>query len=172
MGDLRRLVLLRHAKAETPPGLSDEMRPLALRGRRQCADVAAHLRSAGLVPDAVLVSGALRTRQTWELVRAALGEEVSAHVEVTDRLYLAGVTELLEVVREVGPDVATLLVVGHEPTISATAARLAGDGAPEHLAQVRAGVPTATSAVLQTGVAWSALGAGDARLVEVVRPPR
>ncbi|EYR63037.1 phosphohistidine phosphatase [Actinotalea ferrariae CF5-4] len=170
MGAARRLVLLRHAKAETPASLSDEMRPLALRGRRQCADVAAYLRTAGLVPDAVLVSSALRTRQTWELVCSALGDDVPAQVEVTDRLYLAGVRELLELVRQVDAGVGTLLVVGHEPTVSATASGLAGQGEPEHLAQVRTGLSTAAAAVLETDVPWADLGAGGARLLDVSRP--
>jgi phosphohistidine phosphatase len=168
---VRRLVLLRHAKAESPTSMSDELRPLALRGRRQCADVAAALRDAGLVPDAVVVSSALRTRQTWDLVRTALGEHAPERVDVTERLYLAGVSELLAVVGEVGDDVTTLLVVGHEPTVSATAAHLAGEGDAVHVAQVRAGLPTATSAVLETSVGWSDLGRGAARLVDVVRPP-
>jgi phosphohistidine phosphatase len=166
----RRLVLLRHAKAETPTSLSDEMRPLALRGRRQCADVAHHLRVGGLVPDAVLVSSALRTRQTWELVRSALGPDAPEQVTVTERLYLAGVRELLEVVQETGADVTTLLVVGHEPTVSALAAALAGEGDAAHVAQVRTGLSTATAAVLETHAAWSALGPGDARILDVVRP--
>lgn len=166
----RRLVLLRHAKAETPPSLSDEMRPLALRGRRQCADVAAHLRGAGLVPDAVLVSSALRTRQTWELVRSALAQDAPERVEVTDRLYLAGVRELLEAVQETGADVTTLLVVGHEPTVSALAAALAAEGDAAHLAQVRTGLATATAAVLETRSAWAALAPGAARLLDVLRP--
>lgn len=168
---VRRLVLLRHAKAESPASLSDEMRPLALRGRRQCADVAASLRHAALLPDAVVVSSALRTRQTWDLVRTGLGEHATDRVEVTGRLYLAGVDELLEIVREVDEDVTTLLVVGHEPTVSAAAAHLAGEGDPAHLAQVRTGLPTATSAVLETQAAWAALGPGAARLLDVVRPP-
>lgn len=171
MADARRLVLLRHAKAESPASLSDELRPLALRGRRQCADVARALRGADLVPDAVVVSSALRTRQTWDLVRTGLGELATTRVEVTERLYLADVGELLEVVRAVDADVTTLLVVGHEPTVSATAARLAGEGEPAHLAQVRTGLPTATSAVLETSVSWSQLGPGAARLLDVVRPP-
>ena len=95
----------------------------------------------------------------------------ATRVEVTERLYLADVGELLEVVRAVDADVTTLLVVGHEPTVSATAARLAGEGEPAHLAQVRTGLPTATSAVLETSVSWSQLGPGAARLLDVVRPP-
>lgn len=167
----RRLVLLRHAKAET--GQADALRPLSLTGRAQCADVGHALRASGLAPDRVLVSSALRTRQTWELVRVALGEVVDAEVEVTDRLYGAAPSDVLELVRAVGAAASTVLVVGHEPTTSSTAAVLVRVGSgPEHaLASVRTGLPTAGYAVL--GVEdWAALDRGTAQLLDVVRPPR
>ena len=46
----RRLVLLRHAKAEQG-GQADELRTLALAGRRQCGKVAASLTELDLVPE-------------------------------------------------------------------------------------------------------------------------
>lgn len=167
----RRLVLLRHAKAEPGGALADELRPLSMEGRRQCAEVAAQLRGGAGVPERVLVSSAVRTRQTWELVRGALAVGTPADVEVTDRLYDAGPGEVLDVVAAVDEHVRTLLVVGHEPAVSAVASLLAGaDGDAAALTQVRAGLPTAGLAVLDVRAPWSALGPGDARLVDVLRP--
>ncbi|MBO1750214.1 histidine phosphatase family protein [Actinotalea sp. BY-33] len=174
-GAPRRLVLLRHAKAETAGGTSDELRPLSLVGRRQSQQVGARLLQAGLVPGHVLVSSALRTRQTWELLRGALGEDASPVVEVQDLLYEARTTDVLELVHGVDPEVRTVLVVGHEPTMSATTAVLARTpevtGAPDagDLAQVRTGLSTATFAVLEVED-WAGVGRGTATLREVVRP--
>src|SRR5690625_4581183 len=67
------LVLLRHAKAEAA-GPSDFERKLSAPGRSQARRVAAHLVAAGLAPDVVLCSAALRARQTWEQVAAGLTE--------------------------------------------------------------------------------------------------
>lgn len=168
----RRLVLLRHAKAEPAGSVPDELRPLALTGRRQCGDVGARLASGGLVPEHVLVSSAVRTRQTWELVRQALGDVPEPEVVVTDELYGAGPADVLALVRGVDVRVATVLVVGHEPTMSITAAMLADPAPPVgDLPALRTGLPTAGYAVLETAD-WSALTGPVARLLEVARPPR
>jgi len=169
--DVRRLVLLRHAKAEHPAGqVPDAQRPLALLGRRQSGRIGATLAEAGLVPDLVLCSSSLRTRQTWDLARAALGAE-PGEVVLTDVVYSADVEDVVELVQEEGGDARTVLVVGHEPTMSATAAYLADAGSPENLVDlVRSGVPTGTYAVLEVRGGWDGLREGSARLVRVVRP--
>ncbi|HEY0216224.1 MAG TPA: histidine phosphatase family protein [Cellulomonas sp.] len=164
------LVLLRHAKAEPAGSLDDRLRPLALAGRRQASGVGASLHEAGLVPDLVLVSSAVRTRQTWDLVRAGLG--LSPEVaRISDDVYDAGVRSLLELLHDVPAEVRTLLVVGHEPTVSQTAAALAGPGSDEaSVTRVRVGVPTATYSVLDVPGGWAALQPDAARLQRVVAP--
>ncbi|WP_454043657.1 SixA phosphatase family protein [Cellulosimicrobium sp. Marseille-Q8652] len=169
-GGARRLVLLRHAKAERAGAVDDVLRPLRLDGRRQAGRVGAALREGGLVPDRVLCSSALRTRQTWDLLAAHLGD-VRPDVTVTDALYVADVADVLELLRQTDPRVRTLLVVGHEPTMAATASYLAdpaSDGGA--LAQVRVGVPTATYSVLESDAAWQDWRPGGALLTYVGRP--
>ena len=183
----RTLVVLRHAKAEPAQGGSDEIRPLALTGRRQASSVGHHLQDAGLLPEVVLVSTALRTRQTWDLAQAGLREiapevdlrdelyaalrEIAPEVDLRDELYAASAGDLLEAVRGVDARVRTLLVVGHEPAVSGLAAYLAGDGSDSSaVAQVRAGVPTASLSVLRAEGPWDGWGRGSARLEGVFRP--
>lgn len=162
-------MILRHAKAEHPGAVVDHERPLALLGRRQSTAVGAELARAGLAPARVLCSSALRTRQTWELVRGALtaaGAPAAGAVEVSDGLYDAGPAELVALVREVPEQDATVLVVGHEPAVSHTAAVLAGPGSDDAaVARVRTGVPTGAWSVLEVDGPWSDLDAGGARLV-------
>lgn len=166
----RTLVVLRHAKAEPAQGGSDEIRPLALTGRRQASSVGHHLQDAGLLPEVVLVSTALRTRQTWELAQAGL-REIAPEVDLRDELYAASAGDLLEAVRGVDARVRTLLVVGHEPAVSGLAAYLAGDGSDSSaVAQVRAGVPTASLSILRAEGPWDGWGRGSARLEGVFRP--
>ncbi len=169
----RRLVLLRHAKAE-PAGesTSDEVRPLALAGRRQAGRVGQLLLAAGLVPELALVSPAVRTRQTWELLRGAFG---GAEPEVVhdDVVYSGGVSEVVAALRTVDERVRTVLVVGHEPTMSQAAAALAGPGSDTAaLMRVRAHLSTAAYAVveLEPEQHWDALTPGAARLRTVVSP--
>ncbi|SDS58775.1 SixA phosphatase family protein [Paraoerskovia marina] len=168
---LHRLVLLRHAKAEPAGNGDDVLRPLALNGRKHAGRVGEALAAAGLVPDLVLCSSALRTRQTWELAASRLPTTVP--VDVHDSLYAASVNDLLDVLQTVDARVRTLLVVGHEPTMAATAERLGGPGSLDGaVAQVRVGVPTATYSVLESAEPWAAWEPRSARLVEVTRPPR
>jgi phosphohistidine phosphatase len=165
---MRRLVLLRHAKAEPPSELPDEKRPLALRGRDQAVKVGAALVAAGLVPDAVLVSGAVRSRQTWDLARKHLGEPP---VAFTDDLLGAMPRGVLALVRGLDPATRTVLVIGHEPAMAGTAELLAGPGSEDGaLAQVRVGVPTGTYSVLESDADWAAWDRKTARLTEVTRP--
>ena len=119
----RRLLLLRHAKAEHPESIPDIQRPLSLVGRKQSTKVGAAVAADDLVPDLVLCSSSVRTRQTWDLVRSSLGTDPD--VRYLDDLYYAGSSALVELVRAVPADVRTVLVVGHEPTMS-QAARPAG----------------------------------------------
>ncbi|WP_263730919.1 SixA phosphatase family protein [Cellulomonas sp. SG140] len=165
----RTLLLLRHAKADRPHGVVDHERPLSLEGRRQAAQVGARWAAAGLLPDVVWCSSALRTRQTWELVARSSGAE--ARLLLSDDVYDAGAADLVELLRTTPADARTVAVVGHEPSISTVSAVLAALGSdPAAVAQVRAGVPTAAWSVLRPYDGWSELGRGRARLLAVHRP--
>lgn len=147
MGDAQlRLIVMRHAKAGELPGRPDAERALTGRGRRDAAAAGRWLRESGLVPDAVICSAAVRTRQTWEEVAARLGREVDASMD--GRLYDAGVPEVLEVAAETSPDVATLLCVGHNPAMARLAADLTGS---------QLEFPTSAIAVVSLPGPWDAL---------------
>lgn len=163
----RRLLLLRHAKAEHPD-VPDIQRPLSLVGRKQSGKVGRALAADGLVPDLVLCSSSVRTRQTWDLVRSSLGDD--PEVRHLDDLYYAGSSALVELVRTVPARARTVLVVGHEPTMSQAAVLLAGpDSDPATLERVRVGVPTASWSLLEVD-AWDTLAAGTAALRRLAVP--
>ncbi|KAJ8145077.1 hypothetical protein OY671_001839 [Metschnikowia pulcherrima] len=170
-GGTRRLVSSRHAKAEPGGGSVDDVsRPLASNGRRQAVRVGAASRETGLVPERVSCSSASRTRQTWELSSAHSGD-VAPDVLVSDGLYAADVADVSDLSRTTDPRVRTSLVVGHEPTMAATAsysADPASDGGA--LAQVRVGVPTATYSVSESGASWGAWEPQAASSTYVGRP--
>ena len=67
---MRRLILLRHAKSDRPPGIVDLDRPLNDRGKRAAPQMGAYLAAEGLIPEAVVVSPAKRTRETWEAIQS------------------------------------------------------------------------------------------------------
>lgn len=112
------LVLVRHASAE-PAHRDDHARRLTSHGRAEAVELRAWL--ADVQPDRVLVSSAARARETWELAGAV-------PADVSDDLYAAGTTELRELVGLTPPEVTTLVVVGHNPTLERLAWEL--DDAP------------------------------------------
>ncbi|MEV8553503.1 histidine phosphatase family protein [Streptomyces glaucescens] len=168
----RRLVVLRHAKSARPPegrGVPDHDRPLAPRGRRDAPAAGRALATAGCLPDLVLCSTALRARETWE--RAAARWATRPPVRHDPRLYAAGAAGLLAVVREVPPEVGTLLLVGHNPGLEDLVLGLAGDGLDDTLDRVRAKFPTSAIAVLAWhGTDWGALAPGAALLTRLTVP--
>src|SRR5918998_6449827 len=99
---MRRLMLLRHAKAGPLAAGGDLERPLAESGRTGAQSLGAYLAGEQLDPDLVLVSPARRTRETWE----ALSSSLQAQMRVEPRLYDDGDPErLLAIVQETEPAV-------------------------------------------------------------------
>jgi phosphohistidine phosphatase len=166
----RTLLLLRHAKSSwSEPALSDHDRPLAPRGRRAAGLIAAHLRAAEIRPALVLCSSARRTRDTLEVLRPSLGETTEVRIE--ERLYGAGVTEILALLRTIDPAVPSAMVIGHNPGLEDLALALAGDGTEAALRQLRSKFPTGALATLDVrSAAWPQLAFGAAFLRSVVLP--
>ena len=116
---MRRLILMRHAKSSwADPGQRDFDRPLNARGLRSAPLLGRWLRDRGYGPDAALVSTARRTRETW--AGLGLGD---VPVSYLHEIYEAAPATLLGLARR-APDVATVLLIGHQPGIGAAAARL------------------------------------------------
>ena len=164
----RTLLLLRHAKSDYRPGVADHDRPLAPRGIREAALAGDWLRAYAPAVDAVLCSTATRTRETLERTR------IDAPTEFVDRLYDATPGAVIDEINGVSSrfdcsakDIATLLVIGHEPTMSALSLGLAtADGSNSAAAErISEKFPTSSIAVLRTGDDWSQLTLGSATLV-------
>lgn len=161
----RSLTLVRHAKAQNSAG-TDKKRPLNDRGSKQAKALGPLLRDVLGSVDVALVSGARRTRETAEYIGLSLkvGEVV-----VLDELYDASLSDVLDAIRSVVPDAQSVLVVGHEPTISQTARYLHDMPDDELGLEVRLGVSTATACVLDVP-AWGEVDQGTCHLRAVVRP--
>jgi phosphohistidine phosphatase len=123
----RQLVLLRHAKAESPIGVADSERPLSARGRADARAAGAWL-AGHPAPELVLCSPARRTRQTWHAVATGLPDAVTPEVRYEPRLYTGGADELLALVRGIEGHITSALLIGHNPTLSQLAFELDPDG--------------------------------------------
>lgn len=163
----RTLILLRHAKAAQHGRAGDASRELSQRGQRQARALGPMLAEEVGAVDVALVSTAARAATTASLV--AEGVEVRERRDEPS-IYQLAARGLLDLVRTTEEGVGTLLVVGHEPTISSLAGHLHDQRSDSLALQVSLGVPTATACVLDVPVAWADLGKRGAHLRALVRP--
>ena len=149
------LIMVRHAKAASPAGTADIDRPLSGRGQENARQVGDELRDAGRVPDRVICSTALRTRQTLD----GLGLDVPADFE--SWVYDNDAEEILDLLRD-QDDAETLLLVGHNPSMHELVVGLTGARA-DHF-------PTSATAVIEFNGGWADLWPGAGRLVSLWTP--
>jgi phosphohistidine phosphatase len=111
----------------------------------------------------VLCSSARRTRETL----AAIG--VNSEVVIDPELYGATPSVVLERLRRVPAETASVMVIGHNPGLQLLALRLARE-ADRLLARAREKFPTGALATLAVDGEWRELDWGAARLTAFLRP--
>jgi phosphohistidine phosphatase len=107
-----------------------------------------------------VVSPAERTRETWRLAAAELA--VSPPAREDDRVYAGSAGALLGVLRELSAEVATVVLVGHNPGVEDLVASLTGRSVS---------MPTSALAVIALSGPWSAAPNTAAELRAQGRPP-
>ena len=169
---MRRLLLLRHAKAE--PGAAeqeDHDRTLAERGLADAAAMARYMKKQGYVPARILCSTSLRTVQTADAVLKA----APAPVDYLAALYLAPPGKLIALGQDAADADTVLMLVGHNPGLEQCAAMLAREPVKPKEAHrhdvMEEKFPTAALAVLDFDISsWKKLSPGTGKLVDFVRP--
>ncbi|MDE2181503.1 MAG: histidine phosphatase family protein [Alphaproteobacteria bacterium] len=168
---MRRLLLLRHAKASPDePWVDDAQRPLTQKGRADAVRMGRFLRRHA--PDQIYCSSALRTRQTLELLLPEL--EAPPGVEYRDELYLAKSSTIIEVIRA-APDVGSLMIVGHNPGLEECAHQLARRPSDRKMRKLYDAMndkyPTGALAVMDfASPTWAGIDAQEGELDIFVRP--
>ncbi|MDQ1729909.1 MAG: phosphohistidine phosphatase [Pseudonocardiales bacterium] len=163
----KQLVLIRHAKAADGP--VDLERPLTDRGRRDAGAIGQFLARAGISLDLVVVSPALRARQTWERAQSELAGTVP--LDLDGRIYDNQADSLIEVIHDTPAELRTIALVGHNPSFEVLAQELDdGQGDPEARQRLRSGYPTGGIAVFELSGTWSDLRPGSATLREFAAP--
>lgn len=121
---MKTLSLLRHATAVRDPRFKDFDRPLESSGEQEVTRLGAALKDLGIHFDRVVASSAVRTANTGTLLLKAMG--IGAERLETERaLYVSSVEALLRFIGRVSDDINHLLLVGHNPELSALANRFA-----------------------------------------------
>jgi len=167
---MRRLLLLRHAKAERPEaGIEDRGRTLIDRGRKDAARIGAYMASHGLVPDRVATSPSARTQETWKCAAAAFRPSPAA--TSSEHLYNATPSAILGVIKETPVSAHTLLIVGHNPGLHELALTLIASGDVEMRERLREKLPTSSLVIIDFALdAWAKLRGQSGRLERFVTP--
>jgi phosphohistidine phosphatase len=156
----RTLVLMRHAKSDWSGDEPDLDRPIGSRGKRQAREsgrwLAEHL--PGL--DFVITSPAKRARSTWKAAAKAYGDP--RWIDTDERIYTLDERDLLTVLREIDDDVASTLLIGHNPGLDELVTRLTGE---------QVDMVTSSLAVMTFEGDWSDLSTRSCRLIAHGRPP-
>jgi phosphohistidine phosphatase len=166
---MRRLMLLRHAKAErAEPGAPDRERGLTPRGREDALKLGAYMAKHALLPDRALVSPAARTQETWKLLAAAFP---AVPVTPDPRLYEASAQTIVGLVKETAADIHALIVVGHNPALHEAARLLIASGDVDLRERLHEEMPTAALAVIDFPLDdWRKLHPHSGRLDRLVVP--
>ena len=154
------LILLRHSKSDWSGDSDDIDRPLSKRGRRQARGAGRWLATHVDRIDLAVVSTAERARATWDLVSAELSQPPGTRHD--DEAYAASARELLDIVRRLGEELGSVVLVGHNPGLEELAEDLVGDWIS---------LPTSALAVIDLDGPWRDAGRTPGMLRTSGRPP-
>ncbi|MBX3156951.1 MAG: histidine phosphatase family protein [Deltaproteobacteria bacterium] len=155
--------LIRHASAvDETLAVRDPHRPLTAAGRAQATGLGDRMRWHDCLPTHVWTSPLVRAVQTTELVCAGLHATVT--VDVVPALAPDGAVRDVAAAIHALPPTSAVMVVGHEPALSALGALLVGDPRFEALAKAQC------ARIIDGVVRWRFDGDGDAPVPPALRP--
>ncbi len=106
---------MRHAKSDWSSEYeSDFERPLAARGIKATKLMASWLKKNQAIPDKIICSPALRTKQTCQLILNKLDLAID-NIYWENKIYNASLDDLLSVIKQHNNNTHVLLIIGHNP---------------------------------------------------------
>lgn len=122
---MKKLYILRHTKKEDEDlNIDDYDRNLSKEGIEEAEKIAKSFANKNLQIDLIVTSPASRTRQTAEIFGKYL--DYKKNIMLNDVLYMAFVNELLETISYTFDTIDSMMIVGHNPSLTALAVTLVG----------------------------------------------
>ncbi|MAE52400.1 MAG: phosphoglycerate mutase [Micavibrio sp.] len=165
---MKKLYILRHAKAATPEHVRDFDRPLAKQGLDDAARLGAVITERGYIPDLVLCSPARRTRETLDTLN--LPDQTS--IQFIEKIYDATAGDILNMIQDTDDKMDAIMLVGHNPAIHELALRLSSeDSGLSYLQRLLQGYSPATLSVIDIPcTCWNDIQLGQNYLVDLQTP--
>lgn len=141
-------------------------------GEEECVRIGNFLKEEELKPDYTLCSTAVRTRTTLGLVARTLGKPLDAQFE--HALYLASPGEIFHQINALDKNIASAMVVGHNPGIHQFCMMLASKGNAEGVSALSRSFPPASMALFKLNITdWQMLSPHtNGELLGLVQPSK
>jgi phosphohistidine phosphatase len=115
---MKTLTLVRHAKSSwKDSSLSDRDRPLNKRGERDVPIMAKRIVEAGIRPSLIVCSPAVRAWTTAKAIASEIGYPME-FLQRENKLYLASLDDMLDVLVSQDNGFNSLMLVGHNPGLT------------------------------------------------------
>ncbi len=152
---------MRHAKSSwDDASLSDFERPLNARGLRTAPFMGRLMADKGFSPAMILSSPAERAKQTAVLVKEAAAYGTA--ITFDPSIYEASTNKLRQIISAIDDEIASLMLVGHNPGMEGMVQYLCGQIEP---------MPTAALAVIELNIEkWIEINDGCGNLLDILRP--
>lgn len=139
---MKSILLLRHAKSDwSNPSLSDFDRPLNKRGQKDAPRMGLVLDNFQAMPDLVISSPSIRTRQTVEL--AVLESGYNGEIRWIDTIYGGSFYDIMAALHDIPESITRPLIVGHNPGVEETVSLLLSSQEQNPTTHARVRIPTA-----------------------------
>jgi phosphohistidine phosphatase len=156
---MKKLLLIRHAKAEKDGFAKDFDRPLKYPGIQDARFMADRLKEKAIIPQLIVTSPALRTKTTAEIFADAFHLPDPA---TKKSIYEASRETWLKVINGLPNEYNTIAVVGHNPGVAEILRYLTGEGREVH---------TSTVAVVDFDInSWAEITGDSGKLVYYSSP--
>ncbi len=162
MDNNKKLYIIRHAKAETIPGINDFDRALTSDGIQQAKQVAAKIAAKLTLGENAMVisSPANRALQTTRVFLEVMGSS-SFDIKIEETIYECTFKHMLSIINTIPDHIDHVLLFGHNPTLTDLV---------EYLTRKSAYLRTSSCAEikLDTGFTFQMLSGNCADLVQII----
>ncbi len=159
----KKLVLTRHAKARERDHVTEDLnRPIRAKGIHQAQSIGLQLKHLSLVPDCIVSSPSLRTKETAVYIKSMLS--CNTDITIEERLYDCYYDDIVESVKLLSENHTCVLFTLHNPAITELTYQL--DRSNEKITHLRCG----ESVIIEINNRWDSFSVHDDYKLTILKP--